>query len=163
MKLAAKKSLVASDTDSNPQEVLDHVMLLGSVVQVDPEGNVWVKYAGHMATKARVASTLSLSASENVPVMLYFAEKQLKNPIVLYEICERLSVNSNDLAVNAPIEQAVVDGKTITLKGSEEIRLTCGKSSVILNKNGRLIIKGVEVISRASKTNKIKGGSVRIN
>jgi hypothetical protein len=51
----------------------------------------------------------------------------------------------------------------VLLQGQERIELRCGKSSVTMTKEGKIVIKGVEVISRASGVNKVKGAAVRIN
>ena len=56
-----------------------------------------------------------------------------------------------------------LDGKTITFDARDEIELRCGKSSILLTKNGRIVVRGTEIVSRASRTNKIKGASVEIN
>jgi hypothetical protein len=54
-------------------------------------------------------------------------------------------------------------GETLVFAAEEEIRLVCGKSSITLTRNGRVVVKGVEIVSRGTRTNKIKGGSVSIN
>jgi hypothetical protein len=56
-----------------------------------------------------------------------------------------------------------VDGRQVTLEGRDEVVLRCGQSSITLTKDGRVVVKGVEIVSRASRTNKIKGGNVNIN
>lgn len=56
-----------------------------------------------------------------------------------------------------------VDGKAITFDAQEEILLRCGKSSILLKQNGKVVIKGTQVLSRSSGANKIKGSSVNIN
>lgn len=56
-----------------------------------------------------------------------------------------------------------IKGETLVFAAEEEIRLVCGKSSITLSKSGRVILKGVEIVSRGTRTNKIKGGSVSIN
>jgi len=58
---------------------------------------------------------------------------------------------------------ATVDGKAININAQDEIRLECGKSSILLRKDGKVVIKGANLISRSSGPNKIKGGSVGIN
>jgi hypothetical protein len=45
----------------------------------------------------------------------------------------------------------------------DEIQLRCGKSSVTLRKDGKIEIKGTQIVSRASGVNRIKGASVAIN
>jgi hypothetical protein len=56
-----------------------------------------------------------------------------------------------------------IDGKRIEIEGQDEVVLRCGKASITLRHNGRLIIRGTYVESRSKGTNRIKGGSVQIN
>jgi hypothetical protein len=49
------------------------------------------------------------------------------------------------------------------LEAQEEIVLKCGEGSITLRKDGKIIIKGTHLLSRASGPNRIKGGSVQIN
>lgn len=56
-----------------------------------------------------------------------------------------------------------VDGKRVELEGQDEIVLRCGKASITLRRNGRIVIRGTYVESYSKGTNRIKGGSVQIN
>ncbi len=56
-----------------------------------------------------------------------------------------------------------VDGRRIELEGQEEVVLRCGQASITLRRNGRVVIRGAYVETRAKGTNRIKGGSVLIN
>jgi len=49
------------------------------------------------------------------------------------------------------------------LRASEELILECGKAKISLRADGRVVILGGYLLSRASGVNKIKGGSVEIN
>lgn len=51
----------------------------------------------------------------------------------------------------------------IQFKAEEKIELCCGKSSLKMNKEGKIIIYGTSVTSRSTGVNKIKGAAVRIN
>lgn len=51
----------------------------------------------------------------------------------------------------------------IKLNASERIELRCGQSSLTMNKEGTVIVKGAKVVSRSSGVNKIKGATVQIN
>jgi hypothetical protein len=66
------------------------------------------------------------------------------------------------LPIDRP-DRAILDGRTLVFAAEEEIRLVCGKSSITLHKSGRVVIKGVEIVSRGTRTNKVKGGAVHIN
>jgi hypothetical protein len=70
------------------------------------------------------------------------------------------SVNELNLS---PVPEVVVDGERKQIEGSKEIVLRCGKASITLRSNGRIIIRGAYVETRASGTNRIKGGAVLIN
>ena len=59
--------------------------------------------------------------------------------------------------------EADADGQRVRLIAQQEIVLQCGESSITLKHNGRVIIRGTYVETYASGTNRIKGGSVRIN
>ena len=55
------------------------------------------------------------------------------------------------------------DGKTRMISAEKEILLRCGASSIQLRADGKVIIKGREIVSRAKRTNTIQGGMVYIN
>lgn len=59
--------------------------------------------------------------------------------------------------------EARVDGKRVVIEGQDEVVLSCGKASITLGRNGKVIIKGVQLESSAAGVNRIKGGSVQIN
>jgi hypothetical protein len=59
--------------------------------------------------------------------------------------------------------EALVDGKRIVFDAQDEIVLRCGKASITLRRNGRIIIRGTRVETAAEGVNRIKGGTVEIN
>lgn len=60
-------------------------------------------------------------------------------------------------------ELAEIDGKTVRFTARDEIVLQCGPGSITLRKDGKIVIKGTHLVSRATGSNRIKGGSVNIN
>lgn len=79
-----------------------------------------------------------------------FDQNRCDRPIVL----GRLSCDtSKNLTANAGT--LIVDDNQITLK--------CGKASINLKADGTVAIRGTNVASRASNTNRIRGGNVQIN
>jgi hypothetical protein len=60
-------------------------------------------------------------------------------------------------------DQARVDGKRVLLEGYDEIELRCGKASIILRRNGKVIIRGAEIESHSTGLQRIKGAAVKIN
>ena len=49
------------------------------------------------------------------------------------------------------------------MTGGERIELRCGRASLIMEKDGRITLRGTRVVSHASGTNRIRGGSVQLN
>lgn len=58
---------------------------------------------------------------------------------------------------------AEIDGRTVRFTARDEIVLQCGPGSITLRKDGKIVIKGTHLLSRATGTHRIKGGSVNIN
>jgi hypothetical protein len=58
---------------------------------------------------------------------------------------------------------ATVDGRRVLLDAQDEVVLRCGPASITLRRNGRVVIRGTYVETRAQGVNRIKGGSVLIN
>ena len=59
--------------------------------------------------------------------------------------------------------EALVDGKRVTIEAQDEIVLRCGQASITLRRNGRIVVRGTYVETRARGINRIKGGAVQIN
>lgn len=57
----------------------------------------------------------------------------------------------------------VRDGETVKITASERLELRCGKSVIIMEKDGHLTIRGTHLVSHASASNRIRGGSVNLN
>lgn len=53
--------------------------------------------------------------------------------------------------------------KQLSLEASESLSLKCGASSLELRSDGRVLLKGKDIVSRAERTQRIKGGTVAIN
>jgi hypothetical protein len=58
---------------------------------------------------------------------------------------------------------ARVDGRRVEIEAADEIVLRCGQASIVLRRNGRVVIRGTYVETRSRGVNRIKGGSVEIN
>lgn len=51
----------------------------------------------------------------------------------------------------------------LEITGRDEVTIRCGKASITLTREGKIILRGTYVSSRSSGVNRIKGGSVQIN
>lgn len=55
------------------------------------------------------------------------------------------------------------DRKRVVLDADEEITVRCGEGSITIRKSGKILVKGVEIVSHARGANRIRGGSVQLN
>jgi hypothetical protein len=59
--------------------------------------------------------------------------------------------------------EVVVDGERLVFEARRELVLRCGQSEIVLRRDGNVVVRGRDVTTRASHTNKIKGANVNIN
>lgn len=88
--------------------------------------------------------------------VLVFERGRADLPIVL-------GLVQSPVAESVPTMKVDADGKRLELEAKDEIVLKCGPSSITLRRNGRVLIKGECIETRATGRNRIKGGSVQIN
>lgn len=60
-------------------------------------------------------------------------------------------------------DEARVEGRRVEVVAGDEIVLKCGEASLVMRRNGRVVLRGVEVETRAKGRHRIKGGTVAIN
>lgn len=60
-------------------------------------------------------------------------------------------------------DEARIDGRRVLIEGAEEIVLQCGKASLTLRRDGKIVLRGVNVVSEADQVQRIRGGTVKIN
>ena len=60
-------------------------------------------------------------------------------------------------------QMTTLEDKVLHIKADDGLVIECGKSSIILTKEGKVQIKGNDLLSRARGMNKIKGAGVNIN
>ncbi len=59
--------------------------------------------------------------------------------------------------------EVVVDGETLQIRAERQIELRCGKASLLLRADGRVILSGTYVVSTSRGPNKIKGATIALN
>jgi len=85
--------------------------------------------------------------------LVCFDRGDVTKPILLHKI-QTLSLDAN--TANNAIEK-----QFISTNG--EIKLQCGKASITLTENGKIMLRGTYIVSRSSGANKLKGGSISLN
>lgn len=145
-----------------------------AVVQdISPDGAAMVVLAG----ETRSCETLTVlryptadAAAEALlgRTVLVFVN-ECGRPVILGVVAEQLW-ETRPAAVEAqatlPPGKAVAvhaDKRRLDLEATDEIRLTCGKSSLVLRSDGTVVVRGVNIVSRALQSHKIRGATVSVN
>lgn len=165
--------------DTKPKDPADVVQLpvelgpittprTGRLVGHNDQGRLLVDFAGNPFGPLRARTTLVLAPAElqravveQRAVLLLFEEGDPGRPIVVGLLHDEVP------AVEAPAPEPKLeveaDGRRVELEAADELVLRCGQASIVLRRNGRVVIRGTYVETRAKGVNRIKGGSVLIN
>ena len=57
----------------------------------------------------------------------------------------------------------VADGQMLRLVAKERIELRVGKASLVMEADGHITLRGTDLVSHASRSNRIRGGSINLN
>ncbi len=176
MKRTATKTVtdLSTSCDSSGQHFMAGMQpVTGRVVSINAVGKILVQYKNRPVTEARIMSgsirkELESNLRSSQQVLMVFEEGDPEKPIIiglmeepLYQMVE-LEKSSVANEENSPTE-AEIDGERMVLEATKEIVLKCGNSSITLTKEGRIVIKGIDIVSRALSVNKVKGSCVELN
>src|SRR5262245_65968266 len=153
------------------QEPVAHVM--GEIVSVDAEGRAQVRLPGS-AAPVLARSTLDAAARAGDSddelvgerVLLWLEDGDPSRPVIVGLVRERVGPEPAvaELKLDPGTERDVlVDGRRVVFDGKHEIVLRCGKSTIQLLRDGRVLIRGTHLVSRSTGPNKIKGSSINLN
>ncbi|MGE0646143.1 MAG: DUF6484 domain-containing protein [Nitrospira sp.] len=144
-------------------------LVMGVLVKIDTHGQGMVAFDTQSVDSPVVARTIVPVTDRDIgrQVCLMFEQGNSAKPVILGFLqlgADRASqdVGTKTLTQSHQLE-AKVDGERIVLEGHKEIVLKCGKASITLTQDGRVLIRGTYLSSRSSGPNLIKGGSVQLN
>lgn len=147
-------------------------LLVGQIVQINDRGEAVVDYPGNPGGPLKARSVIQTPGDygrvnrQAVPVLLAFENNDPLFPIIIGMLRETLyDVRHGEALpwIEGRPQDALLDGRRVTIDAKDEIVLRCGKGSVIITKDGKIVLKGTKIVSRSSGQNKIKGASVMIN
>lgn len=133
----------------------------GQGVLVDFRGNPHGPIAARVLASIDV-SALAFAADSGAEVLLSFDDEQTDRPIVVGLLHPATSAGA---AAPNGVErrEALVDGQRVVLNAQDEIVLRCGKASITLRRNGRIVLRGTYLETNSEGVNRVKGAAVRIN
>jgi len=146
---------------------------IGSITGIDKKGLILIDFPGNTLgpLPARFVESIKQKLLKHgVPVndkiLIIFENDDPGLPIIIDSICDTLDDQAESDAVAFQVqetEDVTIDGRRVTFDAKEQIELRCGKSSIILTRAGKVLIRGAYLLSRSTGANRIKGGSVQLN
>ncbi|MDZ7591856.1 MAG: DUF6484 domain-containing protein [Rubrivivax sp.] len=140
---------------------------VGRIIGYGLDGVPVVDFPGNTRgpVNARILSAVGTVRPVPLPrdtdVVLVFDSGDLSRPIILGALGDASSPGTG-IAATAVLSRPL-EGDTLELLGRKQITLRCGRSSIEMHADGRIVIKGTRLVSRASEVNKIKGAVVALN
>ncbi len=159
-------------TELNISQKIEGVRV-GQVIDIDESGKILVNYPENTRgpvparfTRSVDIESLKLAEKDSLQVLLVFENNDPELPIIidlLSSLIDDIStIDGTTLETKEP-DDIIVDGRRMIFEAQREIVLRCGKGKIVVNADGKIVIKGTNVVSYSSGRNKIKGGSVLIN
>ena len=98
---------------------------------------------------------------QDTQVLLAFADGELSAPVIVGLLRAPEEADAED--AEAESLDLDVDGKTLKIRATERIELRCGKASVILTADGKVLTRGTLLSSESEGVYRLRGGTVEIN
>lgn len=163
-KITQERETISETVFSNP--ILNPI--IGSLAGLNQNGDVLIEFTGHEPTVAKLIANVNRvdvnQKAKGCQVLLVFENGDPKRPIIVGLMEDRLdSILSFEIREQKETREVNIDKKRVVIQAEKEILLKCGKGSILIRADGRIIIKGTDVLSRSSGSNRIKGASVSLN
>jgi hypothetical protein len=155
-KSQAARSL-ATDLERRHDTVLAHVISV-DVLSVTEAGSIVVAFEGH--EHACVGATVALTETDvGRTATVMFLDGDPARPIVT-----GLLQGAPAPALQSPRPAKLELGaRELELTADSKLTLRCGKSCIVLDRDGKVVIRGEHLLSRATSVNRIRGGTILLN
>ncbi len=146
----------------------DAQLISGHLTGLDDEGRLLFQSEG--STDAPIAVAIGIELSDG---SLVKAARQLRRALVVRTtdatprwvlvglVRERVSTKA--VTARPGTLEVGMDGETLKLTAERDIVLKCGAASITLRKDGKIEVKGTNVLSASRGPNRIKGASIALN
>jgi len=146
---------------------------MARIVAIDDKGRIFVSVNGNPKACAAVLAApidqaaLRAAMDQNQEAVVIFENGDPTRPIILGLVMPGPlpdGVGGHKAgAGQAPTIEADVDGRRVRVRAEDELVFQCGKASITLRRNGRVIVRGTEIVTHADGTNRVWGSQVKIN
>lgn len=124
------------------------------LVQMDDGGQRYVR----CDSLATATGPLMLSIGDQVLVL---SSQTSECATILGRIYRSSETVSDGCA--GDVAHCAASPSTLLLEATEELTLRVGDGSITIRKDGKILIKGTDLVSSAKRMNRVKGGAVAIN
>jgi hypothetical protein len=138
-------------------------VVVGELIAMKDDGRTpLVLYPGQKGSAAVPArSIVDLQGSQiGRHVLLLFESNEQAAPIVIGVLRE---AHDYPAAETPPQVEFQADGERLLVSAKKRLVLRCGRASITLTEEGKILIQGAYLSSHSSGVHRIKGGSVQIN
>jgi len=141
--------------------------VVGRVIDAPQDGYLMVQCGNAQPLRARMVSDLADKPGEQLlgqEVVLLFENNDPEKAIAIASLqpigdfASALEAAGREKQVHAR-----VDGETVLIKAEKKLELRVGKASIVIDENGKITIRGANLLSRSTGPIRIKGGHVEIN
>jgi hypothetical protein len=165
---ASIHTLPATGAETGPQPIV------GRIDHVDESGRAHVVFEGSHGVAVPARSTVAEpwragegpEDMEGAPVLLVLEGGDPMRPIVIGLVHDRFRpprVRPEATLGLGEERDVIVDGHRVVFDAREEVVLRCGRGSIVMRRDGKVVVRGTNLISRSSGANKIKGASIDLN
>jgi len=137
----------------------------GRLVEITDDGEILVE-----SHPERVSISCDFLRTSSAPLpslrpgtYVLYAVDEVERHGYVFGVIQRVSMRENDTTDHMACSQDLYNHAQVKINADEKIELKCGASSLTMDRDGKVVIRGETITSRSRGTNKIKGGSVQIN
>lgn len=159
-KAARRQGLAVLEPD--PTSAPHFGAVLGTVVEATPGHDPEVEFEGTDGEVRRCQALSTVPIDRHAvghAVVLMFIGGALDRPV----ITGRIEPGRASPTKVTRTQSLMIDGRELVLEADSSLTLRCGKSSITLTRDGKIVVRGTNVVSRASGVNRIRGGTIKLN
>ncbi len=170
--MQGSKAKIRAIPFEDPTEAVDTVV--GEIVAIDESGRASVTFPGRRGRPVPARSVVDAPAPPGQgpedlvgrQVLLTFDAGDESRPIIVGFVRDSLFPESTreevrlDLGADRDVR---IDGRRIAFEAQEEVVLRCGKSTIWMRRDGKVVVRGSDVLTRSSGSNRVKGASIQLN
>jgi hypothetical protein len=144
-----------------------HSAFVGTVAAIDDHGHVYVNFAANSGDPIRALIALSQTdraalweRDPDISVLLVNPDHPDGHLAIIGLLSETLSAPAEETDESDIVH---LDVTSLVLEARKDLVLRCGDSQLTMKANGKIVLRGTDVVSRSSGPTRIRGASVRIN